>query len=157
MKALSASLLFFLSLFLGTASAQQYQVGSTVKPFAANDQHGKAYKFDANTRILLISEDMATGKKANAALDKKGAAYFPARKAAYVANIHGMPGIGRMFAFKKMKKYSHRIIYGDDKDLMTPFPFQASKVTVLRLDSKGKILRISYWDPAKEDVEVHLK
>lgn len=157
MKTLTTSVFLILSLFLGTASAEQYKLGSKVKAFAANDQHGKAYKLNGNTRYLLLSDDMATGKKANTALDAKGAAYLPSKKAVYVANIHGMPAIGRMFAFKKMQKYSHRIIYGDDKDLMTPFPIHPAHVTVLRLDGEGKITRISYWDPATQDVEKHLK
>ena len=157
MKTITKYILLFVTLFVGSASAQQYKVGSKVKPFAANDQHGKAYKFDSKTRFLLLSLDMSTGKKANKILHAKGAAYFPKKKAAYVANIHGMPGIGRMFAFRKMKKYAHRIIYGDDKDLMTPFPTQKDKVTVLKLDSKGKILKVSYWDPKKNDVEAYLK
>ena len=157
MKTITKYILLFVTLFVGVANAQQYKVGSKVKPFAANDQHGKAYKFDSKTRFLLLSLDMSTGKKANKILHAKGAAYFPKKKAAYVANIHGMPGIGRMFAFRKMKKYAHRIIYGDDKDLMTPFPTQKDKVTVLKLDSKGKILKVSYWDPKKNDVEAYLK
>lgn len=157
MKTSIASLVLFLSLLLGTASAEQYKLGSKVKPFAANDQHGKAFKLDDSTRFLLLTNDMATGKLANTALDAKGAPYLPSQKAVYVANIHGMPAIGRMFAFKKMQKYSHRIIYRDDKDLMTPFPFHPAHVTVLRLDGNGKITRISYWDPAKQDIEKHLK
>ena len=157
MKKIMTSMLLFFPLLVGGVSAEQYKVGSKVKPFAANDQHGRVYQFNSKTRFLLLSMDMATGKKANKVLDAKGAAYFPQKKAAYLANIHGMPGIGRYFAFKKMKKYSHRIIYGDDKDLMTPFPTQKDKVTVLKLNSKESILKVSYWDPAKEDVEMHLK
>ncbi|YCM47055.1 hypothetical protein V2O64_24745 (plasmid) [Verrucomicrobiaceae bacterium 227] len=145
------------SLLIATAAADPYVVGSTVKPFKANDQHGRAYTFDSKTRFLLLSEDMKTGKKANAALHKKGKDYFGKKKAAYVANIHGMPGIGRMFAFKKMKEYDHRIIYGDDEGLMKPFPFKEGLVTVLALDSKGKILRISYWSPTQQDVGLHLR
>ena len=40
---------------------------------------------------------------------------------------------------------------------MTPFPTQKDKVTVLKLDSKGKILKVSYWDPKKNNVEAYLK
>ncbi len=68
-----------------------------------------------------------------------------------------MPAIGRFFAFKKMKKYNHRIIYGDDQALMKLFPKHPKHVTVLRLDGTGKVTRLSYWNPAKEDVETHLK
>jgi len=30
-------------------------------------------------------------------------------------------------------------------------------VTVLRLNKEGKITRISFWNPEKEDVETHFK
>jgi len=152
-------LLFSVAAVTGQVSAQnqKYGVGSKVKVFQANDQHGRAYKLDGNTRYLLLSFDMKTGKVANGALTKKGKNYFGQKKVAYVANIHGMPGIGRFFAFKKMKKYNHRIIYGDDANLMTPFPEKKDHVTVLKLSSKQKILGVSYWDPGKEDVEKYLK
>lgn len=150
-------LVLLFSLFAANAFADQYGLTSKVKSFTAKDQHGEEFTLDNKTRFLLLSDDMATGKITNAALSKKGAEYLPKKKAVYVANIFGMPGIGRMFAFKKMKTYPHRIIYGDDKDLMTPFPKHPAHVTVLKLDSEGKITRISYWNPATEDVETHLK
>ncbi|MDA7866117.1 hypothetical protein N9A70_05025 [Akkermansiaceae bacterium] len=156
MKILKIIALLF-PLLLANASADPYELGSKVKSFTAKDQHGKEFTLGKETRFLLLSDDMATGKLANAALTKKGAEYLPKKKAVYVANIFGMPAIGRMFAFKKMKTYQHRIIYGDDKDLMTPFPKHPAHVTVLRLDGEGKVTRISYWNPEKEDVETHLK
>jgi hypothetical protein len=148
---------FLFPLFVANVFADPYGLGSKVKSFTAKDQHGKDYTLGGKTQYLLLSDDMATGKITNAALTKKGAEYLPKKKAVYVANIFGMPAIGRMFAFKKMKTYQHRIIYGDDKDLMTPFPKHPAHVTVLKLDPDGKITRISYWNPATEDVEKHLK
>jgi len=147
------------ALLLGTAAAHAdpYAVGSKVAAFSANDQHGAAFTLNGkDTRFLLVSFDMETGKKANGALDALGAAYLPARKAIYVANIHGMPGIGRMFALPKMRKYAHRIILGDDENLLAPYPQQPGKVTVLKLDD-GKVEKIAYWDPAAEGVDGHLK
>jgi hypothetical protein len=61
-----------------------------------------------------------------------------------------------MFALPKMKKYPHRIILGDDANLLTPFPQQAGKVTVIKL-SNGIVQSISYWDPATEQVTDALK
>ena len=139
------------------AFAEPYSVGSKISPFSANDQHGAAFTFDAkSTRFLLVSFDMETGKKANASLTGLGAAYLPGKKAVYVANIFGMPGIGRMFAIPKMKGYAHRIILGDDANLLTPYPQQPAKVTVLKLDD-GKVSKVSYWDPAAEGVDGYLK
>jgi hypothetical protein len=152
-------LALFLALVAGlpSALAEPYKTGSTVKPFSARDQHEQAYTFDAkNTRYLLVSHDMETGKKANGALTTLGKDHLSNKKAVYLANIHGMPGIGRMFALPKMKKYHHRIILGDDAALIAGFPEQKGKVTVLGL-SNGKVTSVGYWDPATEGVDNFLK
>ena len=82
--------------------------------------------------------------------------YLGSKKAVYMANIFGMPGIGRMFAMPKMKKYNHQIILADDEALITRFPQQTGKVTVLTL-SDGKVSSIDYWAPGTEGIDVFLK
>jgi hypothetical protein len=144
---------------LGTAIsfAAPYATGQKVESFQAKDQFEKEYTFKpSETRYLLVSHDMETGKKANAALDALGKDYLPGKKAVYVANIHGMPGIGRMFAMPKMKKYSHRIILGDDANLIAKFPEEKGKVTVLAI-SDGKVTSIKYWSPEAEKLDTVLK
>lgn len=137
--------------------AAPYSTGQKVESFNAKDQHEQAFTLKpADTRFLLVSHDMETGKKANAALTALGKDYLPGKKAVYVANIHGMPGIGRMFALPKMKKYSHRIILGDDANLIAKFPAETGKVTVLALDD-GKVQSIKYWTPGTDGVESYLK
>jgi hypothetical protein len=73
-----------------------------------------------------------------------------------MANIFGMPGIGRMFAMPKMKKYNHRIILADDAALIARFPAQAGKVTVLTL-SDGKVSSVGYWTPGAEGIDGFVK
>jgi hypothetical protein len=139
------------------AFAAPYSTGSRVETFQAKDQHENAFVFKpAETRFLLVSHDMETGKKANAALTALGKDYLPGKKAVYVANIHGMPGIGRMFAMPKMKKYNHRIILGDDAGLIAKFPQETGKVTVLDL-ADGKVRSVKYWTPGTDAVETFLK
>ena len=133
--------------------AETYVVGSQVAAFKSKDKNGAAYTFVKGTKFLLISFDMKTGKKANTVLSAKGAAYLPAKKTVYIANIYGMPKIGRMFALPKMKKYTHPIILADAKNLLTPFPKTKGMVTVLKLDSKAKVESISYWDPEATKIE----
>lgn len=153
----SFSVLLALGLGMLSINAEPYAKGSTVKAFSAKDQHEQAFTFDAKTtRYLLVSHDMETGKKANGALNALGKDHLPGKKAIYIANIHGMPGIGRMFALPKMKKYNHRIILGDDAALIADFPEQKGKVTVLGL-SNGKVTSVGYWDPAAEGVNNFLK
>ncbi len=150
---LTAGVLAGAALSFGIALAAPYETGSQVQPFTAKDQHENAFTLKpADTRFLLVSHDMETGKKANAALNALGKDYLGGKKAVYVANIHGMPGIGRMFAMPKMKKYVHRIILGDDEALIAKFPEQKDKVTVLKLDD-GKVTSITYWTPGAEGVD----
>ncbi len=137
--------------------AAPYEKGQQVEAFTAKDQHEQAFTFKpADTRYLLVSHDMETGKKANAALTTLGKDYLGSKKAVYMANIFGMPGVGRMFAMPKMKKYNHRIILADDAALIARFPAQAGKVTVLTL-SGGKVQSVAYWTPDAEGVETYLK
>lgn len=136
-------------LLMGSAQAAPYAKGSKVESFKANDQHQKEYQFKpADIRHLLVSHDMETGKKANAVLTQRGAGFLGSKNAVYVANIHGMPGIGRTFALPKMRKYAHRIILADDAGLIARFPEEKNKVTVLTLKA-GKVTSIQYWDPAQ--------
>jgi len=145
------------SLSIGLSLAGPYIVGSKVEPFTAKDQHERTFTLNpAEIKFLLVSHDMETGKKANAALNALGKEYLDTKHAIYVANIHGMPGIGRMFAMPKMKKYVHRIILGDDELLIARFSEQKSKVTVLKLNG-GRVDSISYWAPGNEGIETALK
>jgi hypothetical protein len=133
------------------------EVGQSLANFSAKDQHEQAFEFkSASLRYLLVSHDMDTGKRANAALHAAGADYLPGKRAAYLANIHGMPGIGRVFALPKMRKYCHRIILGDDAELITRFPEQTGKVTVLTLDG-DKVTSIRFWTPESEPIDSVLK
>lgn len=145
------------ALSIGLGFASPYAVGSKVEAFTAKDQHEQAFTLNpAETQFLLVSHDMETGKKANAALTALGKNYLGAKKAVYLANIHGMPGIGRMFALPKMKKYAHRIILGDDAALIARFPGQKDKVTVLKL-AGGDVTSMSYWTPGAEALDDILK
>ena len=139
------------------ALAAPYTSGSRIETFQAKDQHENAFVFKpAETRFLLVSHDMETGKKANAALTSLGKDFLKEKKAVYMANIHGMPGIGRMFAMPKMKKYNHRIVLGEDATLVARFPQEPGKVTILAL-KKGKVNSVKYWAPGNEDVGIYLK
>ena len=154
---LAATVLAAAALSMGITLAEPYSQGAKVHPFTSKDQHGNAFTLKpAETKFLLVSHDMETGKKANAALNALGKDYLGTKKAVYVANIHGMPGIGRMFAMPKMRKYVHRIVLGDNAALIAKFPEQTGKVTVLKLDG-GKVTSISYWQPGDEPLDGQLK
>jgi len=128
-------------------SAEVYAKGNQIQGFKAKDQHGEAFELKPKMiQYLLVSHDMETGKKANSYLTTLDKNYLINKKAVYLANIYGMPGIGRFFAIPKMKKYTHRIILGDDETLIAKFPEELGKVTVMEI-SGGTIQSIRFWDP----------
>ena len=143
-------LTFLLLLPLGAA---ELKPGDVIPEFSAKDQHEQEFTWKPGPRFLLVSFDMSTGKAANQALAAEGADFLDSKKAVFVSNIHGMPGIGRVFALRKMRKYPHRIILADQENLLAPYPAQKDCVTVLSLDSTGVIESIIFWKPAKEDLE----
>jgi len=132
-------------------AADLFRVGSRFEPFSTKDQHDKTFTFKAGeTRLIVVSFDMTSGKKANTWLAKQPAAYLTSRQALLINNIYGMPGIGRMFALPKMKKYPHRILLADADGFLDRYPAVDNKLTVVRLDAAGLITAIDHFDPAKD-------
>ena len=153
----AALVLAVVTLIALPAAGAPSQTGSQVQPFTAKDQHEQVFTLKpSEVRFLMASHDMETGKQANAALTAMGKDYLGSKSAVYIANIHGMPGIGRMFALPKMRKYSHRIILGDDAALIARFPEQKGKVTVLKLTG-GKVVEVHYWQPGAQKIDDVLK
>ena len=67
-----------------------------------------------------------------------------------IANIYGMPGIGRFFAMPKMRKYPHRIMIADAEGLLDNYPQEDDVVTLFELDKEGEIKTISFWNPESD-------
>lgn len=138
-------------LFLGASvfAADAYKVGDTLVTFTVKDQHDQPYTFVPGPRVVLVSFAMGVGKDANGYFAKQPADFLAQHQAVFIANIHGMPGIGRFFALPKMKKYPHRILLGDDEHLLDRYPVQEGKLTVLRLDAAAKITAVEFVDAEK--------
>lgn len=125
-------------------AADTYKPGDTLTAFTVKDQHDQPYAFVPGPRIVLVSFVMGVGKEANGYFAKQPADFLAQHQAIFIANIHGMPGIGRFFALPKMKKYPHRILLGDDEHLLDRYPSQEDKLTVLHLDSAAKITAVEF-------------
>lgn len=132
-------------------------IGSKMISFKTTDQHGQPYELKPGPKQVIVSFEMEVAKKTNAQLAKLGQKYLDERKAVYVANIHGMPGIGRMFAMPKMRKYPHRIVLADQKGLLDPLPQKPGQISIFTLDGKGTIKAISYCDPGAQQIDALLK
>ena len=136
---------------LATAlAAKELSVGDAVPAFAANDQMGREFKFAPGPRFLLLGFDMNATKAANEKFTALGAGGLEKLGAVYVMDIHAMPGIARLFALPKMRKYPFRVILATTAEMLAPFPHQPEKITVLVLTPEGKVREIRYWNPVTE-------
>jgi hypothetical protein len=143
--------LILLSLLPLVAVARTLVPGDALLDLDGEDQHEVVYAIPDSARYVAIAFTMGVGKDANRFLEKKGAAYLPEHNAVFIANIHGMPGVGRVFALPKMRKYPHRILLADQEGLLDDIPEKDGLVTVLELSEDGRIAEIRFWDP--EDAE----
>jgi len=149
--------LFFLAVLISPIRAGELAVGQAVPAFVAKDQFGKEFKLAAGLHFLLVGFDMDTSKAANLKLAALGPGWLEKHGAAYLLDIHTMPGIARFFAFPKMRKYPQRIILGDDEGLLAVFPRKPERITVLVLTGKDEIKEIRYWGPKTESLETLLQ
>jgi len=145
-----------LILLIGFASAPafagQLAVGDLVPAITAKDQHGIPFVLTTNIQTLLIATEMDCAKAANHQLATQAAGFLDKHNAAFLMDIHAMPGIARWFAFPKMKKYPHRIVFIDSRIVLTNFPSKTNRIAVISLNA-DRIQRIGFWDPANESVE----
>jgi hypothetical protein len=130
----------------------QLAVGDAVPILSAADQHGEKFVFTNGIRFLLIATEMTSAKAANRALALQGSGFLETNRAAFLMDIHTMPGIARYFAFPKLRKYPHRIILVDSAEALTAFPMQPARVTVLALTTDGHIKKITFWNPDNKPV-----
>lgn len=142
--------LLVLLLSAATLGAAPYQKGDLFEPFATKDQHDRAYTYEGGARLVIVSFEMGAGKAANGFFEKQGADFLDRHHAIFIANIHGMPGIGRVFALPKMRKYPHRILLADAEGFLARYPEQENKLTVVSLDDAGKVTAIRFVDPKKD-------
>ena len=133
--------------------AKDLAAGDTVPAFSAPDQFGTNYTFAPGPKFLILAFDMDASKAANAKFTALGQGGLDKLGIVYVMDIHPMPAIGRFFALPKMRKYPFRVVLGETAGLLTPFPRQESKLTVLVLAPNGAIRAVHYWNPGAETLE----
>jgi hypothetical protein len=133
-----------------TATAAPLAVGDAIPATTAKDQHGVAYTFTNGTAFLLVAVEMDAAKAANQKLAAEGAGYLEKHGATYLMDIHPMPGIAKVFALPKMRKYPHRIVLIETKGVLNWAPSKPGHVTVLTLNPEGRVQKIGYWNSATE-------
>lgn len=153
LSSLRRVLVLLVSCFLAAAlqAADTYKVGDALEAFEVKDARESAYAYaPGKLSYLIVSYEMSPGKAVNKYLSGKPADYLEKHQAAFLANIYGMPGIGRFFALPKMAKYDHRILLADAETLLVRHPAKDGFVTVFGLNAKGVITSIRQLDPDKE-------
>jgi hypothetical protein len=145
----------FLCLFLAFTShtllaSDIYRVGDTVASFSLKDQHDREQILAPGVRVLLAGFSMSAAKSANHVLSQKPASFLDEHHAVFLADIRGMPAIGRAFALPKMRKYPHRILLVDTDGILECLPREENKLTALHLDAELRITDIRFLDPEKE-------
>jgi hypothetical protein len=145
---LAALLTLALSAATGFAS-DLYTIGDTLVPFTTKDQHERDYTFAPGPRLVIVSFEMSEGKDANGFFAGKGSAFLDQQQAVFIANIYGMPAVGRFFAMPKMKRYPHRILLADAESFLERYPREENKLTVLHLDPAGVVTGIDFIEPEK--------
>ena len=144
--------LLVLASFSHVAVAQMLVVGDVLPLLAAKDQYGTNFMVTTNLQYLLIVKEMACAKSANHKLAAQGAGFLEKHGAAYLMDIHTMPGIARFFALPKMRKYPERIVLVDTADALTRIPVQDGEVTVLTLTPEMRVKKIGYWNPDSDPI-----
>jgi len=143
---------FFLAVL--SAPASQLAIGDLVPVISATDQHGQSFVSTNGFQFILIATEMACAKSANQKLAEQGAGFLDRHHAAYLLDIHTMPGIARFFAFPKMRKYPYRIILVDKAETLAAFPAHSGRVTVVTVSPGCRVEKISFWDPESEPMTV---
>ena len=137
----------------GSVQAQEakpWGLGDAIEGFQLEDQFGKVGRVDESTKLILFSRDMDGGELLSTALQDKNAKFLFARRAVYVADISGMPGlVARLFALPKMRKRGYPVLLDRKGEITARLPDQTGSGTLIELDHL-QIVRIEFLSSAEE-------
>lgn len=139
-----------------TLWAAPYKIGQSVMPLDMNDQFGKRVTLKTMPKTLVMAFEKGTGATVNEYLNAQEKGYLAKNKAAFVADISGMPKfITESFALPKMRKYTHTVLLIQDEEQGLNFPYQEDKITVMKFRGNflTKIDFISTPDELKKAIE----
>jgi hypothetical protein len=124
-----------LLLLAGSAAAHESAVGSTLEPFALDDQHGRTHRVDESVQLLLYSHDMSGGDLLKQALENVPEGYLDKRRALYVADISAMPRlVARFFAIPRLRKRAYPMLLDRDGAATAQLPGADGKATLIFLE-----------------------
>lgn len=147
-----AALVCALGTFTATTAsgAEKLREGDALPAFTLKDQHERPYTSDASLRLVVIAFAMDPAKTANAFLARQPTAFLDEHHAVFISDIHSMPRFVRGFVVPKLRQHPHRILLAETAETLARYPEAPDKLTVLRLDDRGRIAAILFVDPTKE-------
>lgn len=125
------------------------EAGSSLQIIKLQDQFEQSQILKSDTKWLIFSHDMSSGKLVKAAFEGMTSAQLEKLSIQYYADISGMPSlISRFIAIPKMKKLKYSIILGREGGDLAQFPRKEDQVTLIKLQ-KGKVSSIQFYDSAE--------
>lgn len=153
MKFSPGSMILSLCLLGCPLRAGQLAEGDLVPTVTAKDQFGQDFLLATNVQFLLVAAEMASAKTANQKLAEQGPGFLERHHAAYLMDIHTMPGVARFFAFPKLRRYPQRIVLVDSAPALAAVPKRSECLTVFSVTPAGRILKIAFWNPFSEPAD----
>lgn len=148
---LALALLLTVSLSADEAEIKALEKEDRFPVLSLRDQNDKPASIQTGTLFVIFVSDIDASKIVHSILEKDGDSWLQQRKAAFISDIHRMPGIiTRLFALPKMRDYHYtmRLIRDDEKGRY--FPNRKGMVTVLTLDAKRVVRDIQMVDSVGE-------
>ena len=119
------------------ATAAELVPGEAFPALALPDQHGESMEIGDDTEIVLFAADKPASDLLNGFLKDQVDDFLISRKAAYIADISGMPGlISRMIALPRMRERPYPILLAEDSAQAGFIPSREGAVTVVRLATR---------------------
>jgi predicted transcriptional regulator len=125
---------FLFTVFLAlSAIASSLTVGNTLPTLKIKDQFEKEHVVDANIKTIIFSATKSEGTTIKEFLLTKDKDYLTTNKAAYIADITGMPSIiTSLIAMPKMKGYPFSVLLVDESN-KNLFPVKEDMISVISL------------------------
>ena len=141
---------FLFTVLLGlSAFANSLTIGTDIPTLTVKDQFEKDHTVDANIKTIIFSATKTEGTTIKEFLLTKDKDYLTTNKAAYVADITGMPSlITKFIAMPKMKDYPFSVLLIDEAN-KTLFPVKEDMISIISLEN-GKVTDIKYVKTAAE-------
>ena len=138
------------------ATAATLQPGEALPPIRLKDQHEKPLAIGSDTRLIFFAAEMEGSRLMARTLEALPPSILQDRKAVYIADISGMPGlISTMMAVPKMQRMPYSValvrLARDGEQL----PRKPGAVTVLKVES-GTIRSVDFAQNAQQ-IGSHLK